>query len=411
METATRILRYILVAMLVLLLGSAAGWFLYMRSKQNPLPRVENGTAAPIASSQSSRGGTTGNTASTASSTGETTGPKQIEKLWRVDPGPVAGFAFTSRVVEGSSASSSLFFAERATGYVLSADPNVQRVTRITNTLMSKIYEADFAQNGEYALLRSVNDNGVLTTFAALFPIKSASTTPQTLTGSYLSNNIRDVALDNGGKSVFLLTDDPGGGSIGTSMLFDGTKSTKVFSSFVRSWRPLIAQKQLFVLTKPGDGLPGYVYSVSATGALTPLVSGVPGLTVALHPTEQALLYAESSGSAVSLFLQVGKVAPVPLSIQTIADKCVWAPGKPLIAYCAVPEELSSTKILNEWYSGILHTNDSWWKIDAATGDAERIYTPTVPLDVHDPVIDPTGNFLAFTNGSDQSLWMLRLVQ
>ena len=425
MGTLTKILRYALIAMIVLLLGSLAGWYAYLQTQKNPLAPVE-GEASMSDGFQGNRGGGAGSAVVSDTVTGggeESISTKPIERLWRVDRGPVAGFSFVDRVLPLSSTSStgSLFFVQRGTGYILSADTKTQVVSRITNTLMPKIYEAHIGTSGEYVFLRSVDETGALTTFAGTLVADDATGTPQALAGSYLSPNIREVALDSASKNMLLLTIDPAtGNAIGTTQLQDGTKSKHLFSSFIRSWKPFYAQGQLILLTKPSDNLPGYAYKVSMAGTLSLLVGPIPGLSILPHPTENALLYS-SSGGGVALFARAGSAAAVGIQLRTVADKCVWRRSsakasdgqaeKMLIAYCAVPAAISSSSFLSDWYRGALHTEDAWWKINAVTGEVELLFTPPSPLDVQNPTIDKTSTYIAFTNGSDQSLWMLRLVQ
>jgi len=414
MGTLTKILRYALIAMIVLLLGSLAGWYLYLQTQKNPL--------APAADEASMSGGFEGNrggegvnavVSDTMTGVGEESSPaKPIERLWRVDRGPVAGFSFVDRVLPASSASStgSLFFVQRGTGYVLSADTETQIVSRITNTLMPKIYEAYIGASGEYAFLRSVDETGTLTTFAGTLAADDATTTPQALTGSYLSPNIREMALDGASENMFLLTTNSAtGDAVGTTQREDGTQSKQLFSSFIRSWKPFYVEGQLIVLTKPGDTLPGYAYKVSTAGTLSLLVGPIAGLSILPHPTEDALLYS-SSGGRVALFARSGNAAAVEIQLQTVADKCVWHPSS-TIAYCAVPAAISSSSFLSDWYRGALHTEDTWWKINAVTGEVELLFTQPSSLDIQNPTIDKMGTYIAFTNGSDQSLWVLRLVQ
>ncbi len=114
----------------------------------------------------------------------------------------------------------------------------------------------------------------------------------------------------------------------------------------------------------------------------------------------------------MSLYAQVdAKASATLLSVHTIADKCVWAPGKELIAYCAVPQSAPSGNFLDNWYKGTTHTVDSWWRIDASGGSAQLVYSPdpSLLLDVEKPTIDGGGNYLAFRNARDGSFWVLRL--
>ena len=93
----------------------------------------------------------------------------------------------------------------------------------------------------------------------------------------------------------------------------------------------------------------------------------------------------------------------------------MWAPASPkamrdksLIVYCAVPQVSPDNNFLDRWYRGEVHTADSWWRVSVNANSAELLYTPGDILDVENPVIDGSGNYIAFINGIDKSLWLLR---
>ena len=347
---------------------------------------------------------------STAAST-ISTGPRTVVQLWRVDGGPVAGFSFI--VPQKSASSSHLYFALRANGNVFDADAGVQSVTRLTNTLIPKTYEALFAPKGDTVLIRSL-ENGSITTLLGSFAAQaSTSTFPHALGGPMLPLGIRALAVDPDPKSgsLFYLVPGAAGGVDGVMSDLANKKPVKVFSSSLQSWRAQFAAGKVVLLLSPADNVPGYAYTLSGSGALSLSVGPILGLMVLPHPTQEALVYSGSSGGQVSLYARVGKQAPTQLSIQTIAEKCVWAPGKSLTLYCAVPKAVPSSGFIDAWYQGVLHTSDTWWKIDVQNGTADEIFTPESPVDVHDPHIDASGSYVAYPNGGDLSLWVLRIVQ
>ena len=92
----------------------------------------------------------------------------------------------------------------------------------------------------------------------------------------------------------------------------------------------------------------------------------------------------------------------------------MWLPGNSEIVYCAVPNGPIPPNFLTNWYRGSVHLTDDWWKIDLSTGTTQRIYSPSADnfsLDVENPTIDQSGNYIAFINATDQSLWVLRVAQ
>ncbi len=188
-------------------------------------------------------------------------------------------------------------------------------------------------------------------------------------------------------------------------------KPKQIFSSPLSSWHAFFAAGKVVLLESPSDDLPGYAYTLTGGGALSLSVGPVAGLMILPHPTEQALVYSSSVGGRVSLYAQLGTKAPTLISLQTVAEKCVWAPGRSFTLYCAVPAIVSTNGFIDPWYQGVLHTSDSWWQIDLANGTVNELFTPSTSLDVHDPHIDSTGNYIAFTNGIDESLWVLRIMQ
>ena len=61
---------------------------------------------------------------------------------------------------------------------------------------------------------------------------------------------------------------------------------------------------------------------------------------------------------------------------------------------------------------GAIHTSDTWWRIDAGTGEATPVLEPgdtEETFDVENPMIDGTGQEIAFMDAKDKSLWLLRI--
>lgn len=399
---------YATVTALVAIIGivsGLAGWYFILRAQESRISATDaaRGSASPL-------GGVIGSTYSNivASLTGTTTPKAAPARLSRVSDTPVAGMGFT---YDGALA---LRFVERATGYVLSADPAGGAIERLTNTLMPKTYEAFFARDG--ALIeRSINEQGFITTFAgapgATSTRGNVGASESSLAGSYLDRNILEVAINPNARELFSLVSDESG-VVGVRSEWDGSKAERVFESPLSQWEAVwLADGRIILTQKAADGILGYAYELSKAG-LSPLIRAVPGLTLRAKSSSGALLYGQS-GNEVALFAQVSRDATaVRLPIRTSADKCVWSPGKTPIAFCAVPHSIPTGAYLDLRYAGALHTSDAWWRIDASAGSAEILYDPEetgVSLDVERPTIDDAGTYIAFMNGSDQSLWMLRI--
>ncbi len=414
---ARTILEYTLAAVVVLLLGALAGSYFFLRAQ------TQTTTAADVARGYNASApfGVSG-TNNQASSAGASSGTSptvsgEPPQLWQVEQTPIAGMTFST------STPIQVQYVESSSGYVFDADPQTGAVVRLTDTLMPKIYQALFTGGG-HIIERSLDSSGAITTFVGSISTSTlaSTSTPNTsvattsigmLSGVSLQAGIRSIATDPESDQLFYITSGPNGVS-GVRSEWDGTKQKTIFTSPLSQWRPTwLADGRIIVLQAPADDLTGYAYVLQSNGTLSLVVSG-PGLTVLPRASSPALLYGESSGNGLALFAQTSPSASaVQLPIHTLADKCVWAPGAALIAYCAVPQIAPTGNFLDNWYRGAVHTADVWWQVDVSAGTAQIIYTPdaSMALDVEDPVIDAGGNYIAFINGADQSLWVLRITK
>ena len=183
------IIEYILAALIVLMLGGLSGWYFFLRTQsqtnlsqdaargygapaplggaagdasQLPVPAAEPSPApanigflsriwstftgesaiVPALSTSGSLGGGFGELLNVGASVqtrvpSVTPAKNRPPQLWHVTEKPVAGQALI-----GTSTNVRLRYAERSSGYIFEADPETSTVTRITNTLMPKTYEA-----------------------------------------------------------------------------------------------------------------------------------------------------------------------------------------------------------------------------------------------------------------------------
>lgn len=419
------------LVVLVATLGGLTGWYFFLRTHSQSIRAADSArgfsdTSIPgilgagIAPTTGSAGvtpaggiastsdlqasATTGATSSVlASLSSSTTSAPATPRYWHAAKTPVAGFGFVK-----SSTGYVIRYAERATGYVYSADPWTGDVERLSNTLRPKTQEAYFASS---TVIERSFENGTLDTWSGETGRTATSTA---LIGGSLGPSIASVSLNPLTASLFTIRAS-GGGAEGVISLPDGTRSRSVFSSTLTGWKPISIPGHTIVVQKASDGVPGYAYEIGKTGSLTKLVGNIPGLMVLPKASSTSLMWSSSRGGIVSLFAQASTSAPSQqLSLSTIAEKCLWAPqslSSAIFAYCAVPRTIASPRFLDEWHQGLLFTEDSWWQVDAAAGASQALYTSSDRPDVRDPQIDPTGRFIAFIDGRDSSLWVLRVVQ
>lgn len=153
--------------------------------------------------------------------------------------------------------------------------------------------------------------------------------------------------------------------------------------------------------------------------------------TVALDSSEESLLSEQRYGFDVlwspdgsrALFFETttqgGNTAQVsvyeratgnllPLRIITTKDKVVWAPDN-ISFYVALPDNLGSA-YPDDYYSGLLSIQDTFWKINSDTGLVEQITRGgEVAEDINatNLFLSPDGRHLFFINQNNQKLYSI----
>src|SRR3989344_495649 len=401
-------LQYLFIAVIALIFFGLIGFYLIL-NKQNatieksdiargyqtlPTSLDKNDTSSPTAEVSNIK-----ETAIT-DRTGENS-PKTPQRLWQVTRTPVAGMGFVVK-----TASSTLYFAERSSGYIFAATPKTGTVTRLSNRLFPKIYDAYFDETGGIIFL-SINEDGVVTTFSGTISASS------TLLGKFLQNEIRALSINRKTGELFYLRNNSSGDTLGVISARDGSRERTIFSSPLSNWRPIIlSDGRTFVAQNASDNVPGYAYEIKG-GALTPVLRGIPGLTFLPRKQSDAVLFSTSGNGALQLYAIANGSRRVPL--KTIAEKCVWSSNpegsRDLIAYCAVPQTAPAQNFLEAWYHGKIYTSDDWWRVNATDGTVDFLYSPEAGLsiDVENPTIDGDDETIAFINRKDQTLWILHI--
>jgi len=412
MRMTNHVLQYLFAGILVMMLGGLIGWYIFVHKQITTTEATD--TARGLSSAPSFGGGTYGaasggvsssTTAFSTVSTGST--GSAAPRLWKVTGGPVAGFGF-------EASSTRMYFAERDNGNILSADPSLTKISRLTNTLLPKIYEALFASDGS-VVLRSLSETGSIVSYAAHLATSTEADAPAALSGVYLPPGIRTIAVRPGSQQLFFLIPQGQNGVTGVTTDWKGGAQKRVFASALKDWQATWEKDgTVYLAQNASDDIPGYAFRLNTSGVLSPLVSGIPGLTVLPRTGSSALLYGSSSGGTPSLYgLSSASSTAVRFNIRTSADKCVWAPGNALIAYCAAPQSLSTDAYFRNRFAGTLHTQDALWTVNVSAGTAEILFRPdsSTVIDAENLAVDPSGAFLGFMNAVDKSLWMLRIVQ
>ena len=394
-------------AVIVLVLVLLTWWYFVLRGEINTIANDDalrgSGIEAPTFGSRA--GSTYENIVSSAASIirGDSNEVAQkLPRLAQISKTPTAGMGFV-----GIGSAARLRFVERATGYILESELSGGVLERLTNTLAPRTYEAIVSEKN--IAMQALEEDGRITTVVGSL---SASTTAgsNSFSPKRLPDGIRSIALDpSRGEAVFVSAVDGGASAIVRTDIASG-KQTQLYTSSLSGWRiHLLLNGRVILQTNAADGAAGYAYELKA-GSLVPIVRNLRGLTILPHPSLPALLFSNTENGS-TLFARLDeRFAVVSLPVRTIPEKCVWSPGEKLVAYCAVPAQSPSIDFLDAWYRGEVHTSDAWWRIDVSANTAGLVYSGgNSPFDVERPTIDKSGNYIAFLNARNKSLWMLRI--
>jgi hypothetical protein len=436
-----RLFKYIGVAAIMLLLSGLSGWYFFLRGQASNIESTDGarGFSIGIPSFLGSRGSTSAHSEASVrdpaiAASGEvppptssqsafsrflglgrgklvdegngeieggglngdaSTATEQIApRLFRVSAAPVAGADFLS------STTPTLRYAERATGYVVDVNPRTGITTRRTNTLVPKLYEAHIGQN-DILQGRVIVGNSARTLGAKVGTSSSDGFAP--LQFVQLGETLSVRTLSSSPDTLSLIATTNGSKLIRSS--WNGARPTQILTIPAGSFHILWpAETRIALVDRAASGVPGNVYAVGSS--LTPLLDPLPGLTVAMSPTGK-LVFGTDDGRILRLFAQSASSTITELPVATIAEKCVWGRDSTVI-YCAVPR-VTGEQFLTRWYRGQIHTEDVWYTIQSS-GEATKLFSmDTTLIDVELPVLDASGNYLAFMNARDKSLWILRI--
>jgi len=338
-----------------------------------------------------------------------------IPRLRKITDKPIAGATSISGK-SGTSTIETVRFMERATGNVFDNRTDSLEVVRVSNTTIPKVYEALWGNDGGSVYARYLNDSSEIieTLYARLS--KATSTTADTglreLVGTYLPENLQNLALSQSGKIFFTqensgvvgITADPSGGK--PVVIF-----TSQFSEWLTDWP---APNTIVMSTKPAADIPGFLYFLNPqTGGFINILQNIPGLTALADQNASELIYGSGTNGRIRSFLYVVKNASTtPLSVATLPEKCVWSKKQKAI-FCAVPRTLPAGDYPDSWYQGLVAFSDDIWKIDTVTGASVKIADlpelARTEIDAVELSLTPSENYLIFVNKRDNAPWILRI--
>ncbi|MAZ30074.1 hypothetical protein CL655_02200 [bacterium] len=369
----------IAVGVLILALGSWLYLFLF-GAPQTPNEIFTDLGIVPAA--EQSVTPTSTNTAGSVSTLVDTSVDQALQQL---TIRPVAGFIALDERVR---------YVEQGTGHVYEIDVASGNETRISNTTVPTVTGAYFSSDGARVVLVSELPTERVVIIGT---ISSGA-----LSTTQLPPEAQDLAFVGSSTLQYSISDT----TSTTGYTYDVTSGSQQQSFTVpfAAVRVVYAGGQTYLYNKPAVNLEGAVYTIT-NRSLTPISLAAFGLTARFADTNWYALSFNQNNTLESRTVNRATSEAFQLPIVMVPDKCDWVES---ILYCAAPFTVERHTYIEEWYKGIVRSDDVLWRINPRNESATLVVNPNAsvgrPLDMTGLSATSDGAVL-FVNRLDNTLW------
>ncbi len=308
-----------------------------------------------------------------------------------------------------------LRYVEKATGHIYQTYADRISEKKFSDTTILRIHEAIFGNSAQAVIMRYLRpDESTIATFIGKLPadVLGADSGMNKLQGTFLPENVTDLSISKDSTKMFYLYNlkDMGIGMVSTAF---GENRTQVMDLAFTEWLSIWSSDDNITLTSKASGkAPGYAYTLNSnTKEFNKILGGVYGLTTQISPDGRLILYSNNQ-LALNIFnIETREITP--LSIRTLAEKCVWTKDSTVL-YCAMPSFVGEGTFPDTWYQGEISFNDQLWKVELGTTPIETFLDPKFSpageeLDIVNLTLSEDESYLFLMNKKDAYLWELRL--
>lgn len=359
---------------------------------------------------QSSRLGGSLNTGLLGGGISEQEGTTKPLSLIKIAPIPITGVS----VFENKNKDTVIRFISRENGHIFETLLNSNTQKRISNTTILRIRDALWLPDNNSFITRFLNnESDEINTFYA--EIKTNENTEGSIEGTFLQNDIIELAISKNKEKIFYLATS-GGGIVGIISEPDGSRKAQVFNSPISEWQIQWPKGDKIVFTtKPSANISGFMYFLNTnTEEFEKIISDKTGLTTLTNEERTKTLFSHNkAGKLLLSILDIKSKEITELSLWTMAEKCIWSNINSSIIYCAVPNTIPVGESLDLWYQGLVSFSDSIWVIDTETQTANMLMSPEdyigENIDMINLALSPSEDYLFFKNKEDSNLWQLKI--
>lgn len=303
------------------------------------------------------------------------------------------------------SIQSVIYFIDKETGNIYTAEPADYTPKRLTNTIVSGIYEAKFSNTGEYIVINKKNESGEMITQIARVP----KTENSNLDFAYnLNGKIKQFDFSPDGNNLVYLKDEGVGSSI---YLFNPEKGTesKILTLPIKDLNIFWKNKNsILIQTKATSKENQKSFTLNINSKMldflyenTDSILFSNNLTQFIVTRKNNLSYFDRPYSEDNI-----------KNLRTLADKCVFSSS--IVIYCGTPDSIAAENLPDDWYKGVAKFNDSIYKINLSNNMISEFFNVSQAsgesIDIYNPKMDTNSKTFLFQNKKDLSLWLLDMV-
>lgn len=314
-------------------------------------------------------------------------------------------------------------FTARTNGHVFDTPlATLGEEKNVSSKTILRIGDTKWSRNGSSTISRYFDEGGTQMFAYISHATYGTSTTegvrgPVEFEGRPVVETIQDVALSPQGDELFYLVTDGDGSKGYVENVVSGAR-TEVWSSLLRnlsvSWE---TPNRILIYSNPSSYADGAVWSLDPNTKTTSVLMGDHrGLAAKTNGSGSKILYSleESENNIFSLrILTLGTGDTTTLPLATIIEKCAWGPAGSKYVYCAIPRQEPSATFLEDWYMGLVSSDDVLWRLDTETGVVKKLIDPmevtNEKFDIVDILVSPQEDFVLFKTRVNSVLWALKL--
>ncbi len=296
----------------------------------------------------------------------------------------------------------SIRYVIKENGYVYDYLPKYDKSYLISDTPIPKVSYAHFSPDGNTILFQYLEEN--------LITEKSILGTLGKQNVTLLPDNIISYAFSKSGKFAYTQKTTTGAKIIIKNT--DTGAENQIYTTPITEWNlQFLGEDQLLITTKASEYSNGFAYTIDInTKKVSKLWSNITALTTKTSLGGKFILSAKTlpSGPEISLY-DVKKGTPYKLDKMGMVEKCSFSQDETILT-CAVPAKFTANPYPDDWYLGIIKTNDTIVRYTTENKNYHVVGSLSNELnkdiDVWELSTNNSGNIVSFIDKSNMDLYV-----